>query len=556
MHYAALLLVISSTHAKTPKPQIEIKTSKGTLRLELTPDHTPITVDNFLAYVDASFFDGLTFHRVIKGFMAQGGGFDSSLDEKPALFPPIKLEAATSLSNTRGTIAMARTSDPDSATSEFFINHADNKFLDASKSSDGYAVFGYVIDGLSVLDAIAAVATHSVTVHGTKFDDVPKAPVVIESVRRVVVPEPTAAPAPRPTAAPTPSVDEATHAPTTLRILSGYATTDADDAIMAPKEHGTCPTPVQASLRWGCDNKLADDICCFNRHYAEPAGYFSTTSWPDDVTEAPQDYYDPVSGRPLFRAPVGRSRAEFLAESKKHGWPSFRDEEVYWDNVRVLANGETVSIDGTHLGHNLPDDAGNRYCINLVSVAGRSCDEWFGPGASSDDLLTTIVDLDVPDMFCAKYNLTAPCVYVHRSGPGSLCHLPGPPDACHRYVRVTYDSCPVYIRGAGGVDVDDRFDATTGVLKACSNDVVRIETFYLGPPADDPRPCGPQLVGAETAAAASQHMPETYVLALLAASAAVVIAFAACGRRSKYAPTEVEIPPLDPDESFEDAALV
>ena len=85
MHYAALLLVISSTHAKTPKPQIEIKTSKGTLRLELTPDHTPITVDNFLAYVDASFFDGLTFHRVIKGFMAQGGGFDSSLDEKPAL---------------------------------------------------------------------------------------------------------------------------------------------------------------------------------------------------------------------------------------------------------------------------------------------------------------------------------------------------------------------------------------------------------------------------------------------------------------------------------------
>ena len=188
---ALVLLVISSTHAKTPKPQIEITTSKGTLRLELTPDHTPITVENFLAYVDAAFFDGLTFHRVIKGFMAQGGGFDSSLDEKPALFPPIKLEAATALSNTRGTIAMARTNQPDSATSEFFINHADNKFLDASKSSDGYAVFGYVIDGLSVLDAIATVATHSVTVHGTKFDDVPKTPVVIESVRRVVVPEPT-----------------------------------------------------------------------------------------------------------------------------------------------------------------------------------------------------------------------------------------------------------------------------------------------------------------------------------------------------------------------------
>ena len=188
---AALALLLIIADAKTPKPQIEITTSKGTLRLELTPDHTPITVDNFLAYVDASFFDGLTFHRVIKNFMAQGGGFDSNLNEKSALFPPIKLEAATSLSNTRGTIAMARTTDLDSATSEFFINHADNKFLDASKSSDGYAVFGYVVDGLSVLDAIAAVATHSVTVHGTKFDDVPKTPVVIESVRRVVVPEPT-----------------------------------------------------------------------------------------------------------------------------------------------------------------------------------------------------------------------------------------------------------------------------------------------------------------------------------------------------------------------------
>ena len=218
--------------------------------------------------------------------------------------------------------------------------------------------------------------------------------------------------------------------------------------------------------------------------------------------------------------------------------------------------GETVSVDGTHLGHNLPDDAGNRYCINLVSVAGRPCDEWFGAGASSDDLLTTIVDLDVPEEFCARYNLTAPCVYIHRSGPGSLCHLPGPPDACHRYVRVTYDSCPVYIRGAGGVDVNDRFDATTGVLKACSDDVVKVEIFYLGPPAADPRPCGPQLVGADTAAEASQKLPETYVLALLAASAAVVIAFAACGRRSKYTPTEVEIPPLDPDESYEDAALV
>ena len=109
-------------------------------------------------------------------------------------------------------------------------------------------------------------------------------------------------------------MDEATNAPTALRIRSGYATTEADDAVMAQKEHGTCATPVQAKLRWGCDRDLADDICCFNRHYAEPTGYaFDSTSWPDDVTEAPQDYYDPVTGRPLFRAPVGRSRADFLA---------------------------------------------------------------------------------------------------------------------------------------------------------------------------------------------------------------------------------------------------
>jgi hypothetical protein len=263
----------------------------------------------------------------------------------------------------------------------------------------------------------------------------------------------------------------------------------------------------------------------------------------------------PLPPLPRALALLSRRYEEFYAESLQHGWPSFRDDEVNWDYVRVLPDGEAVSVDGTHLGHNLPDDDGNRYCINLVSVAGRSCDEWFGPGASSDDLLTTIVDLDVPEMFCSKYNLTAPCVYVHRSGPGSGCHLPGPPDACHRYVRVTYDSCPVYIRGAGGVDVDDRFDPVTGVLRACADDVVKVETTYWGPPAADPRPCGPQLVGADTAASQSQ-LPVTFVLALLAASAALVVTFAACGRRSKYAPTEVEIPPLDPDESYEDAALV
>ena len=82
-------------------------------------------------------------------------------------------------------------------------------------------------------------------------------------------------------------------------------------------------------------------------------------------------FYDSVTGKPLFRAPIGRSLDEFIEESKKHGWPSFRDEEVVWENMRCLSNGEAVSVDGTHLGHNLPDRKGNRYCINLVSVAGR-----------------------------------------------------------------------------------------------------------------------------------------------------------------------------------------
>mmetsp|Transcript_39221 Transcript_39221/g.78533 ORF Transcript_39221/g.78533 Transcript_39221/m.78533 type:complete len:248 (+) Transcript_39221:2-745(+) len=144
-----------------------------------------------------------------------------------------------------------------------------------------------------------------------------------------------------------------------------------DESIMAPKAHGTTANPVQSKLRWGCDVKLADNICSFNRDFAEFAGYFETTAF---LKEMPQDqevtFYDSVTGKPLFIAPRGRSYKQFIAESKIHGWPSFRDEEVVWDNVRCLRDGETVSTDGTHLGHNLPDRKGNRYCINLVSIAG------------------------------------------------------------------------------------------------------------------------------------------------------------------------------------------
>jgi peptide methionine sulfoxide reductase MsrB len=104
----------------------------------------------------------------------------------------------------------------------------------------------------------------------------------------------------------------------------------------------------------------------------EFAGYWLQTNFLTEVDQSGvTTYYDSVTGKPLFKAPIGRSFADFQKESQKHGWPSFRDEEVVWENVRCLANGEAVSVDGTHLGHNLPDRSGNRYCINLVSVAGR-----------------------------------------------------------------------------------------------------------------------------------------------------------------------------------------
>lgn len=149
-----------------------------------------------------------------------------------------------------------------------------------------------------------------------------------------------------------------------------------DESIMSPKEHGTSKTPVQPHLRWGCDSKVADQICNFNRHYAEYSGYWQATSFLEEADVAAKEgatisFYDSNTGKPLFRAPVNRSWQDFLKETRSHGWPSFRDEEVVWKNVRVLPGGETVSVDGTHLGHNLPDDKGRRYCINLVSVAGN-----------------------------------------------------------------------------------------------------------------------------------------------------------------------------------------
>lgn len=161
---------------------VTIETSMGTIKAELWPDKAPATVSNFLAYVDEKFYDGLVFHRVINRFMIQGGGFSPDMRQKRT-HPPVKNEARADVPNKRGTMAMARTPVVDSATSQFFINHADNAFLDHRGKSDtefGYCVFGKVTEGLDVLDAIANVKT--TVVAGQK--DVPVEPVTIKSVRR------------------------------------------------------------------------------------------------------------------------------------------------------------------------------------------------------------------------------------------------------------------------------------------------------------------------------------------------------------------------------------
>jgi len=150
----------------------------------------------------------------------------------------------------------------------------------------------------------------------------------------------------------------------------------AAEEAMSQKKHGTSEKSVMSDLRWKCDFETADRICNFNRHYAEYAGYWTSSDFLNYVKnredpEAPIDFYDSVTGTQLFTAPVGRTMAQFIKESQSHGWPSFRDEETNWDYVRCLDNGECISTTGTHLGHNLPDKSGNRYCINLVSVAGQ-----------------------------------------------------------------------------------------------------------------------------------------------------------------------------------------
>src|SRR5579859_4976836 len=158
---------------------IVISTSLGDITVDLFADKAPVTVKNFLAYVDAGFYDGTIFHRVIPDFMVQCGGFTPDMVQKKTN-PPIKNEADNGLSNEPYTLAMARTSDVDSATSQFFINLADNVFLDHGKRDFGYAVFGRVVKGTEVVDKIAGVKTGSAGGHR----DVPVQPVVINKVSK------------------------------------------------------------------------------------------------------------------------------------------------------------------------------------------------------------------------------------------------------------------------------------------------------------------------------------------------------------------------------------
>lgn len=159
---------------------ILMSTSLGDIKLELFADKAPITVENFLKYVNEGFYDGTIFHRVIGDFMVQGGGFTPEMSQKKG-HAPIKNEADNGLSNEPYTIAMARTSDINSATSQFFINLADNTFLDHGKRDFGYAVFGKVVEGTDVIDKIAEARTGNRNGHG----DVPLEVIVINSVRQI-----------------------------------------------------------------------------------------------------------------------------------------------------------------------------------------------------------------------------------------------------------------------------------------------------------------------------------------------------------------------------------
>ncbi|MCP3669349.1 MAG: peptidyl-prolyl cis-trans isomerase [Gammaproteobacteria bacterium] len=180
---ATMITLASLSVASAETTSVVIKTNLGDIEIELYGDKAPISVKNFLRYADEGFYNGTIFHRVMNSFMIQGGGFTPNMQQKRG-HAAIKNEAKNGLKNSRGTLAMARTQSPHSATSQFFINHVDNNNLDYPSFDDwGYAVFGIVTKGMKVVDKIADV--HTTTKYGMK--NVPEKPVIIESITRVAV---------------------------------------------------------------------------------------------------------------------------------------------------------------------------------------------------------------------------------------------------------------------------------------------------------------------------------------------------------------------------------
>ena len=182
IYAASTVLLAAPSFGQDTPPRVALETNHGTIVLELNPEKAPITVENFLQYVDRGWYDGTIFHRVMDGFMIQGGGFDTSMQKKITR-PPIKNEGGNGLLNDRGTVAMARTGDPDSATAQFFINLQDNDFLNREEAQDGvgYAVFGKVVEGMEAVDAIAKVAVNE---PGQLSNAQPVETVVMKSVKR------------------------------------------------------------------------------------------------------------------------------------------------------------------------------------------------------------------------------------------------------------------------------------------------------------------------------------------------------------------------------------
>jgi cyclophilin family peptidyl-prolyl cis-trans isomerase len=181
-------ITISAAEPRPDNPRVLMETNDGDVVIELYAEKSPVTVENFLAYVDAGYYDGTVFHRVISNFMIQGGGFTTEMKEKPTR-DPIVNESSNKLHNTRGTLAMARTSDPNSATAQFFINQRSNLRLDWTPGNEGYAVFGEVVEGMQVVDIIALTETGAASVETSRgpavFQDVPVKPVVILSMSRM-----------------------------------------------------------------------------------------------------------------------------------------------------------------------------------------------------------------------------------------------------------------------------------------------------------------------------------------------------------------------------------